>query len=64
MRRLPCIGILVLVILGLAGSCYSAFAFTGAAVATVHVPEPVSMIFLGTGLIALAGFGKKWKRTP
>lgn len=59
MKRLPCIGILVLIILGLAGSYYSAVA-SAATGATVPVPEPVLMILLGTGFIALAGLGKKW----
>lgn len=64
MKILPKIGILILVILGAAGSCFSAFGSSKASVTTVPFPEPVLLILLGTGLITLAGFGKKWKRTP
>jgi hypothetical protein len=60
MKRFPKIGIVVLTILWVAGSYFSAFASTGVSVATVPVPEPVSMILLGAGLIALAGFGRRW----
>lgn len=63
MKKLHYIKILVLVILVLTGRYISAFAFTGAFGGMTHVPEPVAMIFLGTGLISLAGFGRKWKRT-
>lgn len=64
MKRLRYITILVLVILGLAGRYFNAFAFTGASGAIIPVPEPILMILLGMGLISLAGFGRKWKRTP
>jgi hypothetical protein len=62
MKRLRNIRTLVLVILVLTGPYISAFALTGASAATFPVPEPVSMILLGMGLISLAGFGRKWKR--
>lgn len=62
MKIVAQIGILVLVILGAAGSCFSAFASTGAAFATFSIPEPVAMMLAGTGLIALAGFGRKWRQ--
>ncbi len=46
-----------------AGSLFSAFAFTAAYTAayaeTAPVPEPATMFLLGTGLICLAGFGRK-----
>lgn len=64
LRYLANITILVLVILGLAGRYFSAFAFAGASGTILPVPEPVAMILLGMGLISLAGFGRKWKRTP
>jgi hypothetical protein len=64
MKKLRYIKILVLVILGLALRYFSAFAFTGPSGTTIPMPEPVSMILLGMGLISLAGFGRKWKRTP
>jgi hypothetical protein len=61
MKSLSRIGILMVAILVLAGSYFNAFAFTGALVPTAPVSEPVLMILLGTGLMALANFGRKWK---
>jgi hypothetical protein len=59
MKRLAFMLIIVLIVLGITNNPLNAFSFTEAYIPTAPVAEPIQMILLGTGFIALGIFGRR-----